>query len=90
MTPDVGTKLHAFATQLYPICRSITGDGVRATLKLIRKHIPLEVQEVPSGSQVFDWEVPLEWNIEDAYVKDSDGRKVVDFREHNLHLVSYS
>ena len=55
MTADVGTKLHAFATQLYPICRSITGDGVRATLKLIRKHIPLQVQEVPSGSQVFDW-----------------------------------
>jgi aminopeptidase-like protein len=90
MTADVGTRLHAFAAQLYPICRSITGDGVRATLQLIRKHMPLEVREVPSGSQVFDWEVPLEWNIEDAYVKDSDGRKVVDFRDHNLHLVSYS
>lgn len=86
----LGGELHSFATQLYPICRSITGDGVRESLRLIRRHIPLQVQEVPSGSRVFDWEVPLEWNIEDAYVQDSDGRKVVDFREHNLHLVGYS
>lgn len=87
---EPGKELHAFASQLYPICRSITGNGVRTTLQLIARHIPLQIQEVPSGSQVFDWEVPLEWNVEDAYVKDSDGRRVVDFREHNLHLVSYS
>lgn len=87
---ESGKELHAFASQLYPICRSITGNGVRTTLQLIAQRIPLQLQEVPSGSQVFDWEVPLEWNVEDAYVKDSDGRKVVDFREHNLHLVSYS
>lgn len=87
---ESGKELHAFASQLYPICRSITGNGVRTTLQLIAQRIPLQLQEVPSGSQVFDWEVPLEWNVEDAYVKDPDGRKVVDFREHNLHLVSYS
>lgn len=85
-----GSELHALATRLYPICRSITGEGVRATLRLIGEHIPLRMQEVPSGSKVFDWEVPLEWNIDDAWVKDSDGRRVVDFRAHNLHIVSYA
>ncbi|HEY6644793.1 DUF4910 domain-containing protein [Povalibacter sp.] len=85
-----GAELHAFATRLYPICRSITGNGVRETLRLIGERIPLEMQEVRSGSKVFDWEVPLEWNIDEAYVRDGDGRKVVDFGAHNLHLVSYS
>ncbi|GMU68317.1 MAG: peptidase M28 [Rhodanobacteraceae bacterium] len=87
---DTGKQLHAFATELYPICRSITGGGVRESLRLIGRRIPLQLQEVRSGSRIFDWEVPLEWNIEDAYVKDSDGRKVVDFGRHNLHIVSYS
>jgi aminopeptidase-like protein len=82
--------LHAFASRLYPICRSITGEGVRQTLRLIREHIPIKLHEVPSGTRVFDWEVPLEWNIEEAYVLDPDGRKVVDFKDHNLHVVSYS
>jgi aminopeptidase-like protein len=85
-----GASLYSFAAELYPICRSITGDGVRKTLELIRRRVPLAIREVPSGSRVFDWEVPLEWNIEDAWIKDSDGRKVVDFQEHNLHVVSYS
>jgi aminopeptidase-like protein len=85
-----GDALHAFASQLYPICRSITGDGVRRTLALIRERIPLEVREVPSGSKVFDWEVPDEWNIDDAAVEAPDGERVVDFRSHNLHIVSYS
>jgi len=85
-----GASLHAFAAELYPICRSITGDGVRKTLELIGRRVPLAIHEVPSGSRVFDWEVPLEWNIEDAWVKDPDGRKVVDFQAHNLHIVSYS
>lgn len=87
---DTGKQLHAFATELYPICRSITGGGVRESLRLIGRRIPLQLQEVRSGSRIFDWEVPLEWNIEDAYVKDGDGRKVVDFGRHNLHIVSYS
>ncbi|MBS0581160.1 MAG: DUF4910 domain-containing protein [Proteobacteria bacterium] len=89
-TAGEGGQLHAFAARLYPICRSITGNGVRQTLALIRARIPLTVHEVRSGTRVFDWEVPPEWNIEDACVMDAHGRRVVDFRQHNLHLVSYS
>ena len=74
----------------YPICRSITGDGVRRTLAMIQESIPLEIHEVPSGTPVFDWTVPKEWNIRDAWIKDPAGRKVVDFREHNLHVLNYS
>src|ERR1019366_2404918 len=87
---SVGEELHAFATELYPICRSITGAGVRKTLELINRRIELKWHEVPSGTKVFDWEVPLEWNIEDAWVKDADGRRVVDFQAHNLHILNYS
>ena len=76
--------------ELYPICRSITGDGVRETLRIIKKRIPLEMQEVPSGTKVFDWTVPLEWNVSDAYVMNRAGRRVIDFQSHNLHLMSYS
>jgi aminopeptidase-like protein len=86
----IGDVLHALASELYPICRSITGQGVRQTLSLIGRRIPLAVREVPSGTRVFDWEVPAEWNIEDAWIKDGDGRPVVEFRRHNLHVVSYS
>jgi aminopeptidase-like protein len=85
-----GAALHAFASELYPICRSITGNGVRKTLDLIGRRIDLKRQEIPSETKVFDWEVPLEWNIEDACVLDPDGRRVVDFREHNLHILNYS
>lgn len=90
MNTPAGEALHAFASRLYPICRSITGGGVRETLRLIGERIPLAIREVPSGSQVFDWEVPPEWNIEDAWVEDDHGARVVDFRAHNLHIVSYS
>jgi len=86
----VGEELHAFASRLYPICRSITGDGVRQSLRMITERIPLSLCEIKSGSSVFDWEVPLEWNIENAAVVSADGERVVDFRRHNLHLVSYS
>lgn len=75
---------------MYPICRSITGDGVRQTLDLVQQWIPLEQTEVPSGTAVFDWEIPNEWNIRDAYIADQDGRRVVDFRAHSLHVVNYS
>ena len=85
-----GDGLHDFASKLYPICRSITGQGVRKTLALIGEHIPLAIREVPSGSRVYDWEVPPEWNIEDAAVLDAQGERVVDFQKHNLHVVSYS
>lgn len=76
--------------ELYPICRSITGEGVRETLRIIKKRIPLEIQEVPSGTKVFDWTVPLEWNVADAYVMNRAGKRVIDFQSHNLHLMSYS
>jgi aminopeptidase-like protein len=81
--------MHAFMRELFPICRSITGEGVRETLATVGRRIPLELHEVPSGTRVLDWTVPDEWNIEDAYIA-KDGRRVVDFRESNLHVVSYS
>ncbi len=85
-----GTPLHEFAAELYPICRSITGDGLRQTLKAIQRHIPLQIFEVPSGTAVFDWTVPKEWNIRDAYIKHSSGQRVVDFQKCNLHVLNYS
>ncbi len=85
-----GEEMMSFISGLYPICRSITGEGVRETLRRIAAHIPLTVTEVPSGTEVFDWVVPQEWNINDAYIKDSSGRRVVDFKASNLHVVGYS
>lgn len=87
---DPGAALHALAARLYPICRSITGDGVRETLGILGERIPLEVREVASGTPVFDWTVPREWNIRDAWVKNARGERVIDFRAHNLHVVGYS
>ncbi len=84
------SDLYEFSAKLYPICRSITGNGLRQTLRMIQERIPLELQEVPSGTQVLDWTVPKEWNISDAYVKDSSGRRIVDFQKCNLHVVNYS
>jgi aminopeptidase-like protein len=85
-----GEEMHALVERLYPICRSITGDGVRRTLEIVGEHLPLTVTEVPTGTEVLDWTVPKEWNIRDAYVKDPSGRRVIDFRESNLHVVGYS
>lgn len=87
---DTGKDMYRLIEELYPICRSITGNGVRETLRLVGRHIPLDVQEVPSGTTVFDWAVPNEWNIADAYIRNSQGRKVVDIRDSNLHVVNYS
>jgi aminopeptidase-like protein len=86
----VGEDIYGIAAELYPICRSITGDGVRATLARLRRHIDLDVHEVPTGTPAFDWTVPREWSIRDAYVKDAHGRKVIDWSQSNLHVVSYS
>jgi aminopeptidase-like protein len=86
----VGEELHRFAAELYPICRSITGDGIRQTLTKIHKRIPLQISEVPTGTEVFDWTVPKEWNIRDAYIKDASGKRVVDFQRSNLHVLNYS
>ena len=80
----------ALIEELFPICRSITGNGVRQTLETLRRFIPLEVNEVPSGIGVLDWTVPPEWNLRDAYILDPDGRRVVDFAANNLHIVQYS
>jgi aminopeptidase-like protein len=82
--------MYSFISDLYPICRSITGEGVRRTLREIQKHIPLAVHEVKSGIQVFDWTVPKEWNIRKAFIRTPRGEKIADLRENNLHLVSYS
>ena len=77
--------------KLFPICRSITGDGVRETLKIIKKNFSkLQIHEVPSGTKVFDWNVPREWNIDDAYVIDKNKKKIIDFKKNNLHLINYS
>lgn len=89
--PDTLKKeLFRFVSDCYPICRSITGHGVRKTLALVKKIIPLRQYEVPSGTKVFDWEVPDEWNIEQAYIKDPAGNTVVDYKNLNLHVVGYS
>ncbi|HEV7453381.1 MAG TPA: DUF4910 domain-containing protein [Pseudonocardiaceae bacterium] len=92
LTPPTapGRDLHNLVTRLYPLCRSITGDGVRQTLDIIGESISLQVHEVPTGTPVFDWTVPREWNISDAYIKDSSGERVVDFRASTLHVMSYS
>ncbi len=87
---DVGPSLVELIERLFPICRSITGDGVRETLAIIGERIDLTVHEVASGTQVLDWTIPPEWNIRDAYVADPDGHRVIDFRQSNLHVVNYS
>lgn len=88
--PNLGLAMHRFVGELFPICRSITGNGFRETLRRIRDRILMDVHEVPSGTPVFDWTVPLEWNITDAYIADHQGKRVVDFKQCNLHVVSYS
>jgi len=87
---DVGQAMYRLLVELFPICRSITGNGVRDTLARIKEHIPLEIHEIPSGTKVFDWEVPKEWNIRDGFILDEQGNKVVDFKKNNLHVVGYS
>ena len=86
-----GTPIFSLAERLFPICRSITGDGVRETLRIIAEQVPeLTVHEVPTGTECVDWTVPQEWNIRDAWVIDPDGNKIIDFQQHNLHVVGYS
>jgi aminopeptidase-like protein len=87
---DGGRSMYALVSELYPICRSITGDGVRKTLEIVSRYVPLAMREVPSGTTVLDWTVPNEWNIRDAWIADASGARVVDFRVSNLHVVSYS
>jgi aminopeptidase-like protein len=89
-TEREGAALYQAVTELYPICRSITGDGLRQSLRTLQRFVSLALHEVPSGTQVFDWTVPKEWNIRDGYIKNSRGEKVVDFQRSNLHVVNYS
>jgi aminopeptidase-like protein len=86
----VGDEMYRIVCQLYPVCRSITGNGVRETLRHISSHIPLTIHEIPTGKQVLDWTIPKEWNIKDAYIKNSRGEKIIDFKNSNLHVVGYS
>lgn len=87
---EISDETYRVIKDLYPICRSISGDGLRRTLRYLQHDVPMELVEVPTGTKVLDWTVPREWNITDAYVKDSSGRRVIDFQESNLHVVNYS
>lgn len=86
----IGADIHALAADIFPICRSITGNGVRETLARLARHIPLEQHEVPTGTRVFDWTIPREWNIRGAYIKAPDGTRIADFHRSNLHVLNYS
>ena len=87
---NIGKQLYELIVRLFPICRSITGNGVRQTLDILRDYIPLKIHEVSTGTKVFDWTVPKEWNIRDAFVEDGSKNKIIDFRNNNLHVLGYS
>lgn len=87
---EAGKEMHSLAARLFPITRSLTGAGVRETLDILGEHIPLKRFEVPTGTQAFDWKVPKEWNIKDAFITDESGKKIVDMKTNNLHVVGYS
>jgi aminopeptidase-like protein len=85
-----GAVLYDMVRELYPICRSITGAGLRKSLRYLQQTVPMGLREVPTGTPVLDWTVPKEWNIREAWIKDAQGGKVVDFAKCNLHVVNYS
>jgi aminopeptidase-like protein len=85
-----GAEIFELASEIFPICRSVTGEGVRETLRILERHIPLERREVPTGTRVLDWEVPKEWAIRDAFIEDPGGRRIVDFHSSNLSVLNYS
>jgi aminopeptidase-like protein len=87
---DYTKEIDFLLKRLFPITRSITGNGNRETLKILQEYIPLKIKEYPSGQQVYDWVIPKEWNINDAWIKDEKGKKLIDFKNSNLHVVSYS
>lgn len=88
---DEGREMYKMCEELFPICRSITGNGVRKTFEILQKKVPdFKITEVPTGTSAFDWEVPKEWNIKDAYVENESGQKVIDFKKTNLHVLGYS
>ncbi len=88
---SLGEEMHELCRELFPICRSLTGNGFRQSLAILGQHLPeLRKVEVPTGTKCFDWEVPREWNIKDAYITGPDGKKICDFKRSNLHVVGYS
>ena len=87
---DIGEDMMKLMHELFPICRSITGNGVRETLDIINEHISLKKVEIPSGKEVFDWTIPDEWNINDGYIIGPNGEKIIDFKKLNLHILNYS
>lgn len=87
---NMGEEIYELIRRLFPICRSITGNGVRGTFRILQEYIPLEIMEYPSGMQCFDWTIPEEWNISSAFIKDEQGNTVIDLSENNLHVVGYS
>ena len=89
-TTLIGEEMYRLISRLYPICRSITGNGVRQSLAIMQEYLPLKVHEVPTGTAVFDWTIPNEWNINDAYIKNGRGEKIVDIKNSNLHVLNYS
>jgi len=89
-TSLIGEEMYRLISRLYPICRSITGNGVRQSLAIMQEYLPLKVHEVPTGTAVFDWTIPNEWNINDAYIKNGRGEKIVDIKNSNLHVLNYS
>ena len=87
----ISEKMYKWVTDLFPICRSVTGPGLRKTLKYIQNIIPeLKIESIPTGTKAFDWVVPDEWTIRDAFIKDDSGKKIVDFKKNNLHIMGYS
>lgn len=90
MSKNLKKNIFLTMEELFPICRSLTGEGVRKSLSILKKIVPLEIQEVPSGTQCFDWQVPDEWNVQEAYIENHLGERIVDFKNNNLHLVGYS
>lgn len=86
----IGNEMYELMVELYPICRSITGDGVRKSLSIISKHVNIKIHEVATGTKVYDWTIPKEWNIKDAYILDPNGEKIIDFKKSNLHVLNYS
>jgi aminopeptidase-like protein len=87
---SAGVDALELVRRLFPICRSLTGDGVRQTFDVLEEHIPLQRREIASGTKVFDWNVPQEWNIREAHITAPDGTRIVDFQRLNLHVVGYS
>ena len=87
---EIAHQIDSYLHRLFPICRSITGDGNRQTLKVLQEIIPISIKEYPSGRHVYDWVIPDEWNIRDAWIKDEEGNRLIDFNQSNIHVVSYS